>query len=53
MGTYVTCRNIIFNGFPRLWLLEIPQYKLHGFVEAKMSYNRKVITGLGNSKSTI
>jgi hypothetical protein len=51
MGTYVTCRNIILNGFPHLWLLELTRYKLHSFVETKMSYGWKVMTRLENLKS--
>jgi hypothetical protein len=51
-GIYVTCRNIVFNGFPHLWLLEIMGYKLHSFVKAKISYSRKIMTGLENLKST-
>jgi hypothetical protein len=50
MGTYVTCRNIVLNGFPHLWPPEIMGYKLHSFVEAKMSYNRKIMIGLENLK---
>ena len=52
IGTYVTCRNIILNGFPHLRPLEITRYKLHSFVEAKISYSRKIMMGVENLKWT-
>jgi hypothetical protein len=52
METYVTCCNIILNGFLYLWPPKIMRYKLHGFVEAKISCSKKVMTKLENLKLT-
>jgi hypothetical protein len=43
--TYVTYRNIILNGFSYLWPPKIIRYKIHGFVEAKMSCSKKSHNG--------